>query len=127
MRIPLAGCLLSCVLDVDLLYFFFSTFPFSISIWTSLVSSCFFLVGTGLSRLLGFGFCCDSFSIRCNICILIRTYTDLTFSFLSEVYDLFQLLCVLSFVFICFPPEIIFRSRVIGAGPVTTDCIVATV
>ena len=27
--------------------------------------------------------------------------------------------------FICFPPEVIFRSRVIGAYPVTTDCIVA--
>ena len=47
------------------------------------------------------------------------------FCFLSEVYDLFQLLCVLSSVFIRFPPEVIFRSRVIGACPVTTDCIVA--
>ena len=37
----------------------------------------------------------------------------------------FQLLCVLSSVFICFPPEIILHSRVIGACPVTTDCIVA--
>ena len=34
-------------------------------------------------------------------------------------------MCVLSSVFICFPPEEIFRSRVIGACPVTTDCIVA--
>ena len=61
--------------------------------------------------------------------ILIRTYADLTFFFLSEVqytYDLFQLLCVLSSVFIfVFPPGVIFRSRVIGACPVTTDCIVA--
>ena len=48
-------------------------------------------------------------------------------SFLSEVYDLFQLLHVSSCVFICFPPEVIFRSRVIGACPMTTDCIVATV
>ena len=39
--------------------------------------------------------------------------------------DVFQLLCVLSSVFICFPPEVIFRSRVIAARPVTTDCIVA--
>ena len=35
--------------------------------------------------------------------------------FLFEVcdccmYDSFQLICVLSFVFICFPPEVIFRS-----------------
>ena len=48
-----------------------------------------------------------------------------TFLFLSEVYDLFPLLCELSSVFICFSPEVIFRSRVIGACPVTTDCIVA--
>ena len=41
------------------------------------------------------------------------------------VYDLFNLLCILSSVFICFPPEVIFRSRVIGACPVTTDCILA--
>ena len=59
------------------------------------------------------------------ICILIRTYADLTFLFLSELYDLFQLLRVLSSAIICFPPEVIFRSRVIGACPVTTDCIVA--
>ena len=59
-------------------------------------------------------------------CILIRTYGDLTFLFLSEVYDLFQLLCVLSSAFICFPPEVIFRSTaVFGACLVTTDCIVA--
>ena len=45
--------------------------------------------------------------------------------FLSEVYDLFQLLCVLLSVFICFPPEVIFRYRVIGACSVTTDCIVS--
>ena len=32
-------------------------------------------------------------------------------------------MCVLS-VFICFPPEVIFRSRDIGAWPVTTDWIV---
>ena len=62
-----------------------------------------------------------------SICILIRTYADLTFLFLTEVYDLFQLLCVLPSVFICFPPEVIFRSRVIGACPVTTDCIVAMI
>ena len=57
--------------------------------------------------------------------ICVYTYADLTFLFLSEVYDWFQLLCVLSCVFICFPPEVIFRSRAIGACPVTTDCIVA--
>ena len=30
----------------------------------------------------------------------VRTYADLTLLFLSEVYDLFQLLCLLSSVFI---------------------------
>ena len=59
------------------------------------------------------------------VSILIRTYVNLTFLFLSEVYDLFQLLCVLSSAFSCFPPEVVFRSRVVGACPVTTDCIVA--
>ena len=40
---------------------------------------------------------------------------------LSEVFDLFELSCLL--LFICFPPEVIFRCRVIGGCPVTTDCI----
>ena len=33
-----------------------------------------------------------------EVFILIRTYADLTFLFLSEVYDLFQLLCLFSSV-----------------------------
>ena len=33
---------------------------------------------------------------------LIRTYADLNFYFLSEVYDLFHLLCVISSVFVYF-------------------------
>ena len=59
-----------------------------------------------------------------SIFILTRTCAYLAFLFLSEVYDSFQVLCVLCCVFICFPPEVIFRSRVIGASHVTTDCIV---
>ena len=56
------------------------------------------------------------------ICILILTYADLTFSFLSaELCDLFQLLCYYLLFFICFPLEVIFRSRVTGTSPVTTD------
>ena len=62
--------------------------------------------------------------IRNLICIL-HIYTDRTILLSSEVDDLFQLLCVLSSVFISFPAEVVFRSRVIGACPVTTDCIVA--
>ena len=42
--------------------FFFSSFPFSTSIWTSFVHPVFFL--WALCCLLGFGFCCDSFSVR---------------------------------------------------------------
>ena len=44
------------------LFFFFSSFPFSISIWTSFVFHPVFFSWV-LCCLLGFGFCCDSFSI----------------------------------------------------------------
>ena len=107
--------ILSCVLDVLL-------FPYSIPIWTLFYPVFFLCV---LRSLLGFGFCCDSFSIRV-IGMFIRIYADLTFSFFSEVYDLFQLLCVLSSVFICFPRGVIFRSTVIGVCPVTTNCFAGT-
>ena len=56
----------------------------------------------------------------------IHTYADLTFVFVSEVYDFVSVIVLrlcLIFSFICFPPEAFFRSRVIGACPVTTDCI----
>ena len=50
--------------------------------------------------------------------------------FLSEVrtYTICFSYCVYHFLFlrsICFLPAVIFRSRVIGACPLTTDCIVA--
>ena len=100
MRIPLACCLFSCVVDVDL------------SIFSSLPSLFRFRMGHRLSSciflacLLGFDFCCDSFSIRSMIYIYIL-YLDTCVSwshllFLSEVYDLFQLLCYFLYVFICF-------------------------
>ena len=121
--IPLACCLLSRVLDVDLFYFFFSSFPFfdfDLDIVCFILSfSCGYYAVSSVSVSAATRLAYD------NICILIRTYADLTFFFLSEFYDLFQLFCVLSCVFICFPPKVIFRSRVIGACPVTTDCIVA--
>ena len=43
-------------------------------------------------------------------CMYLDTCAELTFLFLSEVYDLFQLLCVpgIIFCFYCFPPEAIF-------------------
>ena len=75
-------------------------------------------------------FCCDSFCVVLNMmCIsYVRMYADLTFHFSSEVHDLFQLYCVLSFVLfysgvLFFPPAVIFHSRVIGACPATTYCI----
>ena len=34
-------------------------------------------------------------------------------------------LCLFSPALMCFPPEVIFHSRVLGACPVATDCIVA--
>ena len=81
MRIPLACCLLLCcvadvgVADVDLsLIVFFSSFPFSISIWPSFVFILFFLVGTMLSP--RFRFLLRL--VEHMIYILIRTYADLT-------------------------------------------------
>ena len=61
MRIPLACCLLACVADVD--FFFFSSLPAltRFRFGHRLFSSCFFL--WVLCCLLGFGSCCDSFSI----------------------------------------------------------------
>ena len=47
---------------------------------------------------------CSSTRLAYDICTLTRTYADVTFLVLSEVYDLFQLL-LLSSAFICFPPD----------------------
>ena len=68
------ACCFSCVFAVYL--FEFSSLPslFAISIWTSFVSSSLFLVGTMLSPRF-------RFLLRLvyyMICILIRTYADLT-------------------------------------------------
>ena len=109
MRVPLACCLLYsfyiALLMLTYPHFFLLFLPFSISIWTSFVFILFFSCGY---------YAVSSVSVSAAtrlaydmICILIRTYADLPFLFLSEVYDLFQLLCVLSCGFICFPPEVI--------------------
>ena len=80
--------------------------------------------------LLGFGFCCDSFSIWYDMIKHLDTHIRTLISpicfFVLRYTILFQLLCII-FCFICVPPEVIFRSRVIGACPVTTDCIVAII
>ena len=61
-----------------LTYFYFSPLPalFRFRLGHRLFHPVFFL--RVLCCLLGFGFCCDSFSIR-MICILIRMHADLTF------------------------------------------------
>ena len=104
MRIPLACCLLSCVVDVDL--FFISSLPslFRFRSGHRLFHPVFFL--RVLCCLLGFGFCCDSFNIW-YICTLIYTYVRALispFCFSSEVYDLLQLLGLLSTVLFVFLP-----------------------
>ena len=105
-----------------LILFFFSSFPFfdldlgivcfilSFSCGYHAVSS----VSVSAATRLAYDMYLDTY-VRCSHLSI----------FLFEVYDLFQLSCVSSSVFICFPPEVIFHSRVIGACPVTTDCIVA--
>ena len=87
--------------------FFFSSFPFRFRFGHRLFTSCLFLVGTMLSPrfrfLLQLVYHMIYFEVYTTsiyqVCILIRTYADLTFSSLilmsEEVYDLFQLLCVL--------------------------------
>ena len=98
-----------CVLSSFLLcwfwlFFIFSSLPslFRFRFGHRLFHPVFF--SRVLCCLLGFG-SCYSFSIwyiyiyvswyTWYRCILIRTYADLTFLFLSEVYDVFQLLCLI--------------------------------
>ena len=77
--------------------------------WTSFVSSCLFLVWS-LCCLLGFGFCCDSFSMLCMY--ILRIYLDTYVRWSQPFYFLFFLswgvrfvsviVCISScFFFIC--------------------------
>ena len=118
----LACCLLSCVLDVH--YYYFSSLPSLFrSIWKSFVSSCLFLVGIMLSP--RFRFLLRL--VEHMICILIRIYVRWSHVFIFLVWGIrfVSVIVCINSRFSCFPPEVIFRSRVIGACPVTTDCIVA--
>ena len=79
MRLPFACCRLSCVAGVDFFFlfsFFFSSFPFSISIWTSYVPSCLFVAGTWY-------YAGSSVSVsaatRLAYDMYLDTYADLTF------------------------------------------------
>ena len=96
MRIPLACCLLSCVLAVGLLHF--SSLPslFSISIACFILSfSCRYnavsSVSVSAATRLAYDTCLDMY----------YAYADLTFFFVLR-YDLVQLLCVLASVFYLF-------------------------
>ena len=122
---------LSRVADVDLSSYFLLFLPFflfrfgqRLFFFLSFSCGCYAVSSVSVSAASRLAFSNDIYLYQVYICILIRTYARLTFFFLSEVYRLLQLLCVLSSFFICFPPEVILCSRVIGACPVTTDCIV---
>ena len=124
MRIPLACCLfLRCWL---IFIFFFSSLPFSISIWASFVFvlpfSCGYYTVSSVSvsaatRLAYHIYMCVSWYERTLISPFYCLRYTICFSY-----------CVLSsvlFVFLRSEVPVIFRSRVIGACPVTTDCFVA--
>ena len=105
------------------------------------VPSCLFLVGIMLSPRLLLRLVqriihqvCTKYMLYIYVSgMYVRTLISLFSPFFclrSEVYALFQLLCVrgyqgIIFCFYYFPPEVVFHPRVIGACPVTADCIVA--
>ena len=97
MRIPLACCLLSCVVDIDLCLFFLLFLPFfdfDLDIVCFILSfSCGYYAVSSVSVSAATRLAHDAYLD------LHFTYADLTFLFFSEVYDLFQLFCVLSSVF----------------------------
>ena len=93
-------CLLSCVLDADLFYFFFSSFPF---FDFDLDIVCFIL-----SFPCGY-YAVSSVSVSAATRLAYNVYRDKCvrtlispFLLLPEVYDLFQLSCVSSSVFVSF-------------------------
>ena len=121
----LACCLLSCVLDVH--YYYFSSLPSLFrSIWKSFVSSCLFLVGIMLSPRFRFLLRLVQHTYDMHL----ETYQGLhvggSHQFIFVWGIRFSSVMYYLPFFICFPPEVIFPSRVTGACPVTTDCIVAT-
>ena len=68
---------------------------------------------------------CDSFSVRISyVHHIIRHHLFYCLRF-EYVYDFFRIILCIYFVFICFPPEVIFHCRVTRACTVTTNCIVA--
>ena len=121
MRTPLACCLLSsflrfwCRLTIFFLPFL-PFFDFDLDIVCFILSFSYYAV--------------SSVSVSAATRLVYNMYLpayvrDVTFLFCLR-YTICFSYCVYYLLFcICFPPEVIFRSRVIGACPVTTDCIVA--
>ena len=102
---PLRAVFLA-LLMLTCLYFFFSSYPFSISIWASFVFiqsfSCGYYAVSSVSLSAATRLAYDMY--------LTLTYADLTFLFLSEVdYTICfsYSVCDIIFCFICFPPEVI--------------------
>ena len=118
---------LRCCCWLTTFYFFFCSFPFSMSIWTSFFHLVVFL--WVICRLLGFGFCCDSFRIIYTLSIYLDTYVRwshlLFFVWGTQLVSVIAVCTYYLLFLLVFPPEVIFRSSVMGACPVTTDCIVA--
>ena len=67
---------------------------------------------------------CSSSLVVCIWYVRKLIWADLTFTSLSEVYDVLQLLCVHT-MFVFFFPEVFFHCRVLGACFVTTDWILS--
>ena len=121
---PFLYYILSCVVDVGFFLFFLLFLPFfdfDLDIVCFILSfSCGYYAVSPISVSAPTRLAYDI------LCILIRTYADLTFLFLSEVPGIrFVSVIMLLSSFFCFPPEVIFRSTVFEACHVTTDCIVA--
>ena len=118
------------LLMLTYLHFFLLLFPFSISIWTSFVSILSFSCGY-------YEYVVSSVSVSAAtrldlqgmIYMNLDTYVRWSHFFIlvwgTSIRFVSVIVCII-FRF-CFPPEVILRSRVIGACPMTTDCIVATV
>ena len=99
LRVPLRVVF---ILALMLTYVLFSSLPshFRFRLGHLLFHPVFFL--RVVCCLLGFDFCCDSFSISYIYYMFVRKLISPFISVWGIVYDLFQLLCVLSSVFICF-------------------------
>ena len=112
----------SCVLDVNL----FLLFLLLLSLFRFRFGHCFIL-----SFSCGY-YAVSSVSVSAATRLAYDMYLDTYISTLISPfyfclrYTICFSCCVYYLLFLfCFPPEVIFRSRVIGACPVTTDCIVA--